>query len=293
MSMSDEMFAFSELDGAFKRTRELLWPIRWGVWLRLAVVALFVGGGVIDPTVLQPGTLSLIAIVLIAALAFIYIGAVVQFVFVDCLASGRVVLYPSFRRRLGEGGRLFAFELALVLLLLAFVGVVVLALRSLSPQVSWPVLLLAALPIILLIFVVYGVVHLLTTDFVVPIMILEDCGVIAGWRRLCRTLSPQVMQTAVYIVVRFLLGIAAGIVQGIATLLALAAIAIPFVLLGLALLALAVVAVPVLLVLLAVPFLVIAIPAALLIAVPFVTFFRYYSLQVLGRLAPAYRILPE
>ena len=32
---------------------------------------------------------------------------------------------------------------------------------------------------------------------------------------------------------------------------------------------------------------------ALLIAVPFITFFRYYGLLVLAGLAPEYRLLPE
>ncbi|WP_243669844.1 hypothetical protein [Methanoculleus chikugoensis] len=47
--MAEDMYAFSRLDGAFQRTKSLLWPIRWGVWLRLALIALFVGGGVSLP----------------------------------------------------------------------------------------------------------------------------------------------------------------------------------------------------------------------------------------------------
>jgi len=41
--MAEETYAFSRLEGAFHRTKSLLWPVRWGVWLRLAVVALFLG----------------------------------------------------------------------------------------------------------------------------------------------------------------------------------------------------------------------------------------------------------
>lgn len=34
--MAEDTYAFSRLDGAFQRTKSLLWPIKWGVWLRLA-----------------------------------------------------------------------------------------------------------------------------------------------------------------------------------------------------------------------------------------------------------------
>ncbi|KUK61352.1 MAG: hypothetical protein XD82_1154, partial [Methanoculleus marisnigri] len=73
----------------------------------------------------------------------------------------------------------------------------------------------------------------------------------------------------------------------ILVILALVVIAIPFILIGIVLLAAVQANYVLLLVLL------IAIPVALLIAVPFVTFFRYYGLLVLEGLAPEYRLLPE
>jgi len=51
--MAEEMYAFSRLEGAFQRTKSLLWPPQWGIWLRLAVIALFVGGGASFPNVFQ------------------------------------------------------------------------------------------------------------------------------------------------------------------------------------------------------------------------------------------------
>jgi hypothetical protein len=70
-------------------------------------------------------------------------------------------------------------------------------------------------------------------------------------------------------------------------------IAIPFVLIGVVLLAAFQGGNIALFVVLLIPYLIIAIPAALLIAVPFVTFFRYYALLVLEGLGPGYRLLPE
>jgi len=58
--MAKEMYAFSRLKDALSRTKSLLWPPEWGVWLRLAVVALFVGGGSSLPNVLSIDSMGVI-----------------------------------------------------------------------------------------------------------------------------------------------------------------------------------------------------------------------------------------
>ncbi len=70
-------------------------------------------------------------------------------------------------------------------------------------------------------------------------------------------------------------------------------IALPFVGVGLLLSALTGVPGYTLLLILLIPFLLIAIPVALLLLrVPFEAFLRYYSLLVLGRIAPEYALVP-
>jgi hypothetical protein len=315
--MSEEMYAFSELEGAFSRTKSLLWPVRWGVWLRLAVIAFFVGGGINMPNTVQyrfsgnelppgfaeissgvaPVLVAVFAAVLVIALVYILVSATMQFVFVDDLRTGDIRLRRFFRERFGKGIRLFLFQLGLLLLMI----LVLLALFALifglgfggptALGLTAPLLIVVLIPFILIFAVLFGIVFLFTTDFVVPIMIHDDCGVIEGWRRLCPGLSSQVGQTVVYIVVRFILGILAAILQAIVSILALVIIAIPFVLIGLALLAFLPLMNIAVLVALLIPYLIIAIPVALLIAVPFITFFRYYSLLVLGGLSPGHRVL--
>ncbi|MDK2915932.1 MAG: hypothetical protein PWR25_489 [Euryarchaeota archaeon] len=311
--MAEDMYAFSRLDGAFQRTKRLLWPARWGVWLRLALIALFVGGGVSFPNTsgynfeegdLPPGVmeslpdiapliLAFILIVLAIALAWWIIGTVMRFVFVDMLRTDDIHIRPFFGERLGKGVRLFLFEAGLTLILiLAMVAFVVMLVGTGGSRIGGVAFVLAFIPFILVATLLFGVIFLLTTDFVVPIMIQEDCGVIEGWRRLLGMVSNNVMQTIIYIITRLVLGFIAGIVQAILVILALVIIAIPFVLIGIVLLP-AIQANIVLLIALLVPYLIIAIPVALLIAVPFVTFFRYYGLLVLEGLAPEYRLLPE
>ncbi|WP_292521225.1 hypothetical protein [Methanoculleus sp.] len=311
--MADEMYAFSRLEGALQRTKSLLWPIRWGVWLRLAVIALFVGGGISFPSTsgynfgdgdLPPGVMeslpaiaplivALFIVVLAIAIIWWIIGTVMQFVFVDMLRKDDIHIRPFFGKRLGKGVRLFVFQVALTLvLILAMVALIIMLVGLGGSGVGGAALILVFIPFVLVAALLFGIVFLLTNDFVVPIMIHEDCGVIEGWQRLIETISANIWQSVVYVVTRLILGLVAGIVQAVLVVLALLVIAIPFVLIGIVLLA-ALMANYVLLLVLLIPYLIIAIPVALLIAVPFVTFFRYYGLLVLEGLAPEYHLLPE
>lgn len=313
-SMADETYAFSRLDGAFKRTKSLLWPFRWGIWLRLALIALFIGGvslpgtsdynfgeGDLPPGIegSLPGILPLVGVIILAALALVLIwmivGAVMQFVFVDMLRTGDVHIRPFFGERLGKGLRLFLFEAGFAILLVlgvAALAVLLFVFSGMGRVPGAPLLLLVFIPAILVLSLIFGIIFLLTTDFVVPIMIREDCGVIEGWRRLIGVISTNVWQTLLYIILRLVLAFIAGIVQIVLIVLAMMVIAIPFILIGFVFLAAPMANILLLLALL-IPYLVIAIPVTLLIMVPFVTFFRYYGLLVLEGLAPEYRLLPE
>ncbi len=311
--MAEETYAFSRLEGAFHRTKSLLWPPRWGIWLRLALIALFVGGGVSFPNTsgytfgegdLPPGfegalpgiaTVVVVLILVVLAIALIWwiIGTVMQFVFVDMLRTGDIHIRRFFGERVGKGVRLFLFEAALTLILiLAMIAFILMLVGFEGSGGAGVAFILLFIPFILVAALLFGIVFLLTHDFVVPIMIHEDCGVIEGWRRLFGMISENLWQTVAYIITRFVLGLIAGIVQAVLVILAMLIIAIPFVLIGIVLLA-AVMANYVLLLVLLIPYLIIAIPVALLIAVPFVTFFRYYGLLVLEGVAPGYRLLPE
>lgn len=312
--MAEEIYAFSRLEETFSRTKTLLWPPRRDIWLRLALIALFVGGGAGFPNTSQynvgegdlpagmAGSLPEIAplvtafIVALLTIAFLWmlVGAVMQFVFVDMLSTGDIHIRRFFRERLGKGARLFLFQIAITLILvlgIAALAVLIFGFGGVGPRVGVPLLILVLIPVLLVLALLVGVIFLLTIDFVVPIMIREDCGVIEGWRRLIGVISANVWQTVAYIIVKFVLGLVAAIAQAVVVILALLVIAIPFVLIGIVLLA-AGLANYVLLLVLLIPYLIIAIPVALLIAVPFITFFRYYGLLVLAGLAPEYRLLP-
>ena len=313
--MADEMYAFSRLEGAIHRTKSLLWPFKWDVWLRLAIIALFVGGGISmpnlfqyqfdgsdfaagtigsTPTVVATVVLVILAVVLVLALIWAFIGATMRFVFVDMLSTGNIRIRRFFRDRFGKGVRLFVFEIALTAaMFIAMIVSAFLVFGFWGTNAAAPLLLLLLIPLALIAAILFGLILLLTTDFVVPIMVSEDCGVIEGWRQLIGVISSQLWQTVVYVITRFVLGLVAAIAQAILVIIALLVIAIPFVLIGIVFLAALQGGDRILLLALGVPYLIIVIPVALLIAVPFVTFFRYYALLVLEGLRPEYQLLPE
>jgi hypothetical protein len=319
--MVREYAAFTEIEHAVSRTLNLLWPFRWGVWLRLALISFFVGaGGGFSPfqyrfsrDELPPGMMAdavsgimqnlLLILIVVAAfiaviIVFTLLSAAFQFVFVESLRSGTVAIVPYFRRWFSKGARLFVFQLGLTLILLAIIAllIAIFFLPLIAGGGLTGVRIIASLlALMLLIFIVaipFGLIWLITIDFVVPIMVKEELGVLAAWRRCGSLLANQWRQAALYVIVKVLFSIGISIVLIILTLLALGVIAIPFVAVGLILLALLGGPVYVILIALLIPFIIIAIPVALLIRVPFETFFRHYSLLVLGTIGPEFALFP-
>lgn len=312
--------AIDAVDDALTATRRFLFPFEFATWLRLAVIVFFLGvtgpptgtfdagggpdvgpdvGADLPTTVPDDQLLALVVAVAIVAfllgLAFAVVSAVMQFAFVDALVAREVHVRRYFRDRLGEGLRLFGFYVVVGLISLgvlgAFVGPALLA-------GGGPALLslVVAIPVFLVLALVAGVVLQLTIDFVVPAMIARDVGVVAGWRAFWPTLRGNLAQVGLYLVVRWVLGLAVGIVVafvvGVVAVTFLFVVGVPvglvFFAVGglepLVLVLLAVVGVPALLAFL----LVVA-----FVQVPVQTYFRYYALLVLGDLEAEFDLLGE
>jgi len=89
--------------------------------------------------------------------------------------------------------------------------------------------------LIVIFFVTAAVVHVLTKDFVVPQMALEGIGAMEGWRRLWPMMQGEKGGYAVYVLMKIVLAIGAGIVIGVVSLIMGLIVAIPTV--GLAIVA--------------------------------------------------------
>jgi len=233
------------------------------------------------------------------------VGSVMEFVFVEALRSETVRIRRPFRRYLGAGLRLFGFRLGVSLLSLAALGAVGAAVAfgvvGGSP-LSWSAAQAFAfaavmLPVLAVVVFVNGLVLGFTTVFVVPVMLVEDRGVLSAWRRFWPTLRGNLDEYAVYAVLGFLLSLGVGLATGTIVGIGAVAVLIPFAIVG----GIVFVATggalttPVLAVLgvLALCYLAAVLTLAALVAVPFQTFLRYYALLVLGGTNESLDPIPE
>ncbi len=325
------LYALEALDDALDATRAFLRPRDRTDWLKLAIVVFFLGGvgGNVNPVQYTTGdggaggpppgefpiefgprvwllVAAVVAAILLVALLFALVGAIMEFVFVEALREETVAIRRFWGRRWRQGLRLFGFRIAIGLLVLG--GVAVLLFPVVAPLLDIGpfqgvgggfsvALLLLLVPVFLLFALVVGLVNAFTTAFVVPIMILEDRGVLSAWRRLWPTITGQWQQYLAYAVAAFLLSLVGGLLVGIAVLLGAVVLLAPFGLLaaiGVALYVLVgelagivVVAVVALVYLLAV------LALAALAQVPVQTYLRYYALLVLGDVDSDLDLIPE
>ena len=315
-------YAVSCLGDALDATREFLFPFDASRWARLVVVVFFLGvtssggsgqgvsGQIPANGVGWPGGFPAEAqfadlldavwpllVVLGLALAvlgigFLFVGSVMEFVLVDAVATETVAVRAAFRRYLRQGAALFVFRLVLGALVAAVLGVgfLLVVLPALSgSDAAVAAGLLVFVPLALFVGLLALLVHGLTVEFVVPTMLSEDSGLVAGWRRFWPTLRGNLGQFAVYALVRIGLTILFGIVVAIALGLVGLVLAIPFVLVG-ALVFVAAgglsLASGVVLGVLVAIYLFALLVATSVVQVPIQTYVRYYELLVLGDVDP-------
>ena len=315
------LHAVENVEEAFGVTREFLTPVGVRRWLKLALVVFFVGSGVSFPTAQFntstpsgdvptgefPVSLPVDAVTLVVALVgaglllgglFALIGAIMEFVLIESLRTGDVSLRRHWRRRWRQGFRLFGFRIAIGLPMLAlFAGwlalLVVPILTGRDPTIP-AAAFLVGIPVVLLISVLYALVSGFTTVFVVPLMMQADSGVLAAWRRLWGSIKAAWKQYLAYVVIAFLLTVAAGILTSIAVGIVAVVLLIPVLIAA----AITYLAVPLsstvgiaVLVALTLLFGLSVLVVWTLAQVPVVTYLRYYALLVLGDIEESFTIV--
>ena len=252
---------------AFQHTkRQLFQPFRFGQWTRLALVGLIAGEmsgggcntngnfhlpqqpssshfldlnwGAIDPALYA----GLIAVLLTAGLVFgvilLYVSSVMRFILFDSVVASECHIRQGWSRRQVPGWRYFLWQIGFAIA--TFAGIVVLLgiPAALAFGMGWithardhvPGLVLGGIVLFFVIVafaVTVAVVHVLTKDFVVPQMALEDIGPIEGWRRLWPMIQAETGGYAAYVGMKIVLAIVAAIIIGIASLILALAVAIP------------------------------------------------------------------
>jgi hypothetical protein len=252
---------------AFQHTkRQLLQPFRFWQWTRLALVGLLAGemgsGGSfnlptsfprqtgssrhfldqgfpkIDPAILG----GLIAVLVIAGLVFVivmmYVSSVMRFILFDSVLTRECHIRQGWTRRQEPGWRYFLWQLGFALATLAGLAIVLGIPAGFAFGMGWfnpprehvLALVLSGIVVfflLVLFFLTAAVVHVLTKDFVVPQMALEGIGPVEGWRRLWPMLQAEQGGYTVYVLMKIVLAIGAGIIIGIASVILVLIVAIP------------------------------------------------------------------
>ena len=201
----------------------------------------------IDPALLA-ALGALLAVLIVAAIAvgiiMLYVGSVMRFVLFDSIVAKECHIRWSWSRRLGPGWRYFVWRLVYVVLTLAGIAVLIGLPAAVAHSKGWfrepqqhlPPLILGGIflaVVFLVFFVITAVVLVLTKDFVVPQMALENIDTVEGWRRLWAMMQADMGAYAAYIATKIGLSIVATIVIGIGTVILGLILVIPSIGLGL------------------------------------------------------------
>jgi MFS family permease len=264
--------AVDSITPALEHTKQQLFrPFRLGQWTKLAFVGLLageLGANGFSRSNFQPpvhpgvgphlpalGSLGIdhfllagmIVAAVVAAFAvgiiLLYVGSVMRFILFDSVLSKECHIRWEWSRRLSAGWRYFAWKLGYVLLTVAGAIVLVgiptgIALANgwfHQPKEHLPAFIAFGAVLFLVFaafFLVTAVVLVLTKDFVIPQMALEDIDVTEGWRRLWAMMKPEQGAYVAYVVMKIVLAFVVAILTGVATMILGLVIAIPSAALG-------------------------------------------------------------
>lgn len=246
---------------------QLLRPFRWGQWARLALVGMLAGelnsgggcntnfqvptrGGGSQHFLALPSLpsghaglyLALIAVLLITGfvlwLFLIYVSSVFRFILFDSVLAKYCEIRRYWTRRQGPGFRLFLWQLALFLVAITGLTILIGVPAIIAFAAGWlqqphqhmvPLILggMVLFFVVMALIVCWLLVYVLTKDFVVPQMALEDLSALEGWRRLWPMLQGEVGGYAGYVGMKIVMAIGAAVVIGIVATIIILIILIP------------------------------------------------------------------
>jgi hypothetical protein len=259
---------------AWEHMRQILFPLRWAVWWRVALLGLVTGelhsgnglGGfnyrvpsshAHDNLALYAGMPPAWVIVAIALgitalfvlmVVFTYVASVCRFILFESVLTRRLALRAGWRKWQPQGLRLFGFNLVIMLVSLTMLLAIVVpaflfAFHRVGGNPRGHLLLLIGggallLTVLLIVFFAISLVYVLVKDFVVPQMALEDVSVMEGWRRLWTQIGQERGAYAGYIGMKIVLALGAALAIGIAMLVLILILLIPGVIIALIMVAL-------------------------------------------------------
>lgn len=179
-----------------------------------------------NPALLAGLIIFVIVFGLLFFLLFTYLNSVMRFILFDSIIGKECRVREGWAKRQRPGLRYFLWQLLVMAITLGGLTILVGIPAGFAFAVGWlkapkehllPLILggIGLFFVFLLFMLVLAVVHVVTKDFVVPQMALEDIGAIEGWRRLWPTINAEKGGYAGYIGMKIVMSLGAAVVVGI------------------------------------------------------------------------------
>jgi len=180
-------------------------------------------GGCVRENLLLVGIIGAIVIVIFItiALVLLWLNSRGHFMFLDCLAKNRAQVVEPWKNFKKQANSLFCFRLLLGLAGTFIITALVVPIIFLSilfhskgtnlAAYIGTICLIALFVIIAALF--FGIIRVLTLDFVVPIMYLNKIKAIAAWKKYLSILGGYFWKTVLYLLFKFVLSIAISAIE--------------------------------------------------------------------------------
>jgi len=175
---------------------------------------------------------------MVLAFVFLYISSVFRFILFESVLRRQCSIGEGWLKWRRAGGRFFLWQIVFQIAASLFLAILIGLPLALALAAGWTsdlrehvgrmivgVILLGGLFVVFVLTAV--VVQVLAKDFLVPIMALEDLDFADGWHRLLEMIRQEKGRYAVYLLLKLVLSIAAGILFSILAIIVALFVVIP------------------------------------------------------------------
>ncbi len=181
-----------------------------------------------------------IFVVIVLSFVLLYINSVFRFILFDSVLRKQCSIGDGWHNWRRAGGRFFLWQIVFQFVAWLFLAVLIGVPLVVGIAAGWAsdlkqhvgrlvVGVVFFVGVVLLFALIAGVVQVLAKDFLVPIMALENLDFADGWHHLLAIIRPEKGRVAVYLLLKFVLSIAAAILFTIIAIVPALFVAVPVV----------------------------------------------------------------
>ena len=220
--------AIDLISQCINKTKKFLFPINKKLWLKLGLVTLLAGmgspnprfniGDVSDfPSISQAIMENIqwivlgVSLILLFGIVFAIIRALFNFVLLDSVEKDQCLIKKSLSKNSSLALSYFLFSIVVnmsFLLVAALVGFI----GYLAVSATGTTSLIFLIPIAILYILIWAIVGSIIYTLVMPDMCLKRITALKSWKRMHKLFLKEIKEMIIYWVMRFLFGIAAGII---------------------------------------------------------------------------------